>query len=127
MLKGGTEALHTNRILSEVIGRSAEGAGISEGWLQLLETREDVNNMLKLDELIDLIIPRGSNEFVRYIMDNSRIPVLGHADGICHVYIDADADLQMAADISVDVKCQYVAVCSAMETLLVHEAAASDF
>ena len=76
--------------------------------------------MLKMDQYIDLIIPRGSNEFVRYIMDNSRIPVLGHADGICHCYVD-EADLEMAARIVVDSKTQYVAVCNATETLLVHE------
>ena len=76
--------------------------------------------MLKEDTLIDLIIPRGSNSFVRYIMDNSRIPVLGHSDGICHVYIDRDADLHKALKISLDSKTQNVAVCNAMETLLVH-------
>lgn len=127
MLKGGAEAINTNRILAAVISAASAGAGIPQGWLQLLERREDVNNMLKLDDYIDLIIPRGSNEFVRYIMDHSRIPVLGHADGICHVYVDADADLDMAARIAVDAKCQYVAVCNAMETLLVHATVAADF
>jgi len=83
--------------------------------------------MLKEDALIDLIIPRGSNEFVRYIMDNSRIPVLGHADGICHVYVDASADLDMAVSIAVDSKAQNVSVCNAMETLLVHRDIAADF
>ena len=97
-----------------------------DGWLGLLETRSDVAEMLKLDKYIDLIIPRGSNEFVQHIMNNSNIPVLGHADGICHVYIDADADLDMAVNIAVDSKCQYVAVCNAEETLLVHEKIAPD-
>jgi glutamate-5-semialdehyde dehydrogenase len=83
--------------------------------------------MLALDEYIDLIIPRGSNEFVRYIMDNTNIPVLGHADGICHVYVEAQADLDMAVNIAVDSKCQYVAVCNAAETLLVDEKIAKDF
>ena len=83
--------------------------------------------MLKLDKYIDLIIPRGSNEFVRYIMDNSRIPVLGHADGICHCYVDRDADIKMAVDIVNDSKTQYVAVCNATETLLVHSGIAEDF
>ena len=83
--------------------------------------------MLKEDTLIDLIIPRGSNAFVRYIMDNSRIPVLGHADGICHVYVDAEADLQMAVRLSVDSKAQNVSVCNAAETLLVHRKIAADF
>ena len=127
LLKGGTEATNTNRILASVIREATRRAGIPDGWLQLLETREDVNDMLKLDQLIDLIIPRGSNEFVRYIMDHSRIPVLGHADGICHVYVDAAADPEMATRIAVDAKCQYVAVCNAMETLLIHEDVGAQF
>ena len=96
-------------------------AGIPEGWLALLEARSDVTHMLSLDKYIDLIIPRGSNEFVQYIMDNTNIPVLGHADGICHVYIDRLADIDMAINITVDSKCQYVAVCNAAETVLVHK------
>ena len=92
-----------------------------EGWIQLLETRQDVADMLALDEQIDLIIPRGSNDFVRHIMHSTNIPVLGHADGLCHVYVHADADLDMAVRITVDSKCQYVAVCNAAETLLVDD------
>jgi glutamate-5-semialdehyde dehydrogenase len=121
MLKGGSEAAETNRILAETITRATVEAGIPDGWLGLLETRSDVADMLKLDESIDLIIPRGSNEFVKYIMDNTRIPVLGHADGICHVYIDKAADKDMAVRIAVDSKTQYMAVCNAAETLLVHQ------
>jgi len=83
--------------------------------------------MLALEEHIDLIIPRGSNEFVRYIMSNTNIPVLGHADGICHVYVDGDADLDMAVSVTVDSKCQYVAVCNAAETLLVDAQVAETF
>ena len=83
--------------------------------------------MLAMDNYIDLIIPRGSNEFVRYIMNNTNIPVLGHADGICHVYVDSDADLDMAVNIAVDSKCQYVAVCCAAETMLVDEKIAKEF
>ncbi len=127
LLKGGSEATETNRILAKVIAEASEKAGLPKGWIQLLETREDVAEMLKLDEYIDLIIPRGSNEFVRYIMNNTNIPVLGHADGICHVYVDGDADLDMAVNIAVDSKCQYVAVCNAAETLLVDEKIAKDF
>lgn len=124
LLKGGSEAARTNRILADTIGEAAARAGLPSGWLGLLETRADVTDMLALDDFIDLIIPRGSNAFVRHIMDNTHIPVLGHADGICHVYIDREADLQQAIRITVDSKCQYVAVCNAVETILVHEAVA---
>lgn len=127
LLKGGSEALNTNRALAEVITQASEAAGVPAGWLQLLETRADVGDMLKLDAFIDLIIPRGSNDFVKYIMDNSTIPVLGHADGICHLYVDSEADLAMAVDLTVDSKCQYVAVCNALETLLVHTSVAAEF
>jgi len=125
LLKGGSEAARTNRILADTIAAAAEKADLPGGWLGLLETRSDVADMLAMDQYIELIIPRGSNEFVRYIMDNTHIPVLGHADGICHVYIDGDADLEMALRIAVDSKCQYVAVCNAAETILVHEACAA--
>lgn len=127
LLKGGSEARETNRVLTEVIAEATEEAGMPSNWVKLLETRSDVNEMLKMDDYIDLIIPRGSNDFVRYIMNNSNIPVMGHADGICHCYVEADADLEMAARIVVDSKTQYVAVCNALETLLVHKAAAPDF
>lgn len=127
LLKGGSEARETNRILTEVIAGATQEAGIPANWLALLKTRSDVDEMLKMDECIDLIIPRGSNDFVRYIMSNSRIPVLGHADGICHLYVDEDADLDMALKIAVDSKTQYVAVCNAAETLLVHEKIAPGF
>jgi glutamate-5-semialdehyde dehydrogenase len=127
LLKGGSEAAGTNRILTEVISKASEKAGLPNGWIQLLETRQDVADMLALDEYIDLVIPRGSNEFVRYVMDNTNIAVLGHADGICHVYVDSDADLDMAVNITVDSKCQYVAVCNAAETLLVDNKIAEKF
>lgn len=127
LLKGGSEATRTNRILADIIARAAASAGLPDGWLGLLETRADVAKMLDLDQDIDLIIPRGSNEFVRHIMDNTRIPVMGHADGICHVYVDANADSEMAVKLTVDSKCQYVAVCNAAETLLVHSAIAPAF
>lgn len=121
LLKGGSEASNTNKILTEIIAESTKDAGIPEGWIQLLETRSDVDEMLKLDEYIDLVIPRGSNEFVKYIMDNSNIPVLGHAEGICHVYIDDEADIEMAIEVAVDSKIEYVAVCNAAETILIHK------
>ena len=127
LLKGGSEAANTNRILAEVIADAAAKAKMPDGWIGLMETRDDVSAMLGLDNYIDLIVPRGSNEFVSYIMKNTSIPVLGHADGICHVYIDSEADIEMAVDIAIDSKCQYPAVCNAAETLLLHSAAAADF
>jgi glutamate-5-semialdehyde dehydrogenase len=127
LLKGGSEAAHTNRVLAETIAAAGRAAGLPDSWIHLLETRQDVAEMLALDEHIDLLIPRGSNEFVRYIMDHTNIPVLGHADGICHVYVAAAADLEMAVRIAVDSKCQYVAVCNAAETLLVDSEIAEEF
>ncbi len=127
LLKGGSEAANTNKILAKVIADATAKAGIPDGWIQLLETRQDVAEMLKMDEDIDLVIPRGSNEFVRYIMNHTNIPVLGHADGICHVYVDGAADIDMAVKIAVDSKCQYVAVCNATETLLVDSKIAKEF
>ncbi|MDJ0991391.1 MAG: glutamate-5-semialdehyde dehydrogenase [Desulfobacterales bacterium] len=124
MLKGGSEAAATNRILADIIARAGQEAGMPDGWLHLMETRADVAALLEMDIFIDLIIPRGSNDFVRHIMDNTRIPVLGHADGICHVYVDRAAELEMARRIAVDSKTQYVAVCNAAETFLVHAAVA---
>ncbi len=120
LLKGGREALHSNAALFAVLREASEAAGLPAGWAGLMTTREEVGEMLKLDRYIDLIIPRGSNAFVRYIMENSSIPVLGHSDGICHVYIDRDCDELMAAKVVVDAKTQYPAVCNACETLLVH-------
>lgn len=125
LLKGGSEAMNTNRILAKLIEEATEKAGIASGWINLLETRDDVSAMLSLDEYIDLIVPRGSNEFVQYIMKNTNIAVMGHADGICHVYIDSEADLDMALNVAVDSKCQYPAVCNAMETLLINESVAA--
>ena len=127
LLKGGREALRTNQVLCSCLRQAAEEVGLPADFAQLLATRDDVAAMLKEDDLIDLIIPRGSNAFVRYIMDNSRIPVLGHADGVCHVYVDAAADLDMAVSIAVDSKAQNVSVCNAMETLLVHQDIAAAF
>lgn len=124
-LKGGSEAVNTNRILASLIEKASVRAGIPEGWITLLESRAEVNEMLDLDEYIDLLIPRGSNQFVRYIMDHTKIPVLGHADGVCHVYVHEDASPEMARRIVVDSKTQYVAVCNAAETLLV-DASLSD-
>lgn len=127
LLKGGREARETNRCLFEVIREATRTAGVPMGWIQLIESREDVGEMLSMDDAIDLLIPRGSNAFVQYMMAHTKIPVMGHADGICHVYIDEAADPAMAITIAEDAKCQYPAVCNAMETLLVHSAVPSSF
>ena len=125
ILKGGSEASHSNRVLYEII-RDAT-AEMPEGWAQLIEAREDVDTILDMDESIDLVMPRGSSAFVQYIQDNTSIPVLGHTEGVCHVYVDDDADLAMANDIALDAKVQYPAVCNAVETLLVHADVAETF
>jgi len=128
LLKGGSEALNTNKELAKIIRKSIkDNKGIPEDSVQLLETREEIKKILNIDEFIDLIVPRGSNKLVRYIKEHSKIPVLGHADGVCHVYIDKDADMKKAVSISYDSKCQYPAVCNAMETLLVHKGVAKKF
>lgn len=128
ILKGGSEALNTNKILADIIKNSIEETDkCFENTITLIETREDVSEILKYNKYINLIIPRGSNEFVQYIQKNSSIPVLGHADGICHLYIDKEIDMKSAIDITVDSKTQYVAVCNALETLLVHKNIAKEF
>ncbi len=123
ILKGGSEARETNRVLHSLFVRAIAHAELSNA-LQLVETREQIRTMLELDDQIDLMIPRGSNDLVRFIQQNTRIPVLGHADGLCHLYIHHDADPSMAAAVARDAKTQYPAVCNAIETLLVHEEAA---
>jgi glutamate-5-semialdehyde dehydrogenase len=126
ILKGGKEALHTNRILCKLIREAAADVDPALGEsVQQVESREDIGEMLKLDHLIDLMIPRGSNELVRAIKENTKIPVLGHTDGICHMYIHERADIHMAVELTYDAKCQYPAVCNAIETLLVDEGIAA--
>jgi glutamate-5-semialdehyde dehydrogenase len=124
LLKGGSEAAETNRALFVLIRDAGVSAGLPDGWIGLLETRADVRELLEMDRDVDLIVPRGSNEFVRQIMESTRIPVLGHADGICHLYLDAACDPAMAIRLAVDSKTQYVAVCNAVETILIHESLA---
>jgi glutamate-5-semialdehyde dehydrogenase len=119
LLKGGREAGHTNAAIGEVIRGVLEKYGVRDA-VQLVSTREEIAELLKMDDLINLVIPRGSNEMVRSIQHSTRIPVLGHADGVCHVYIDEFADTDKAVKIAVDSKAQYPAVCNAAETLLVH-------
>jgi glutamate-5-semialdehyde dehydrogenase len=127
VFKGGSEAQHSNRTLFQVLVQAAGTvAGIPTEAFQLMESRDDVNAILEFDEYIDLLIPRGSNAFVRFIQDHTRIPVLGHAAGICHVYVDRHADVVKAVQVVLDSKIQYAAVCNAAETLLVHQGAAED-
>jgi glutamate-5-semialdehyde dehydrogenase len=128
IFKGGSEALNSNRVIFDLLNEAAESTkGMPSGAFQLMETREEVNDILSMDAYIDLLIPRGSNAFVKYMQDNTKIPVLGHADGICHVYVDDEADLSKAYDVCFDSKVQYPAVCNAMETLLVNENIADKF
>lgn len=127
ILKGGSEALHTNRILFSLMRQAALSAGFPEAAYALAETREEIGELLACDGWVDLLIPRGSNAFVRYIMDHTRIPVLGHAAGVCHIYVDAAADLAQAAKIVLDAKTQYPAACNAVETLLVSRTVAPEF
>jgi len=126
VLKGGSEALNSNRALYETILKATNNV-LPKGSIQLIETRQQVKQILKLNQYIDLLIPRGSNKFVKYIQENTKIPVLGHSDGICHVYVDEDADLKKAINVCFDSKCQYSAVCNAMETMLVHKKIADKF
>lgn len=127
ILKGGKEAYATNTALAEIITRAGTEAGLPDGFLTLLTSREETNELLSCHDCVDLLIPRGSGEFVKYIMDNTLIPVMGHADGVCHVYVDGSADVKKAIDIVVDSKTQYPAACNSVETLLVDEAAAHTF
>ncbi len=126
-MKGGSEAVNSNRILFQIIEQASVSVGVPKGWITLMESRSDVAEMLLLDQYIDLIIPRGSNAFVQYIMQHSSIPVMGHADGVCHLYIHEKADRDMALKIAVDSKTQYVAVCNACETILVDASIAKEF
>jgi len=121
MMKGGSEALHSNRALTDLLREALSAAGQEADAVQNVEGREAVAGLLELDHHIDLVIPRGSADLVRSIQATSRIPVLGHADGICHVFVDVAADPAMAARIVVDAKTDYAAVCNAAETLLLHQ------
>ena len=127
ILKGGSEARCTNEAVMEALKHGLRSSAVSADALTLLTTRQESLALLRLDGLVDLIIPRGSNELVRFIQDNTRIPVLGHADGICHLYVDAAADVGQALRVAIDSKTQYPAACNAIETLLVHEAIAPAF
>lgn len=121
VLKGGKEAMNSNRALFKVIADALDDTPLTSSSLMLIESHEDVASILKMDKYIDLIIPRGSNAFVRYVMDNTRIPVLGHADGICSIYVDESADMDIAIPVVLDSKVQYPAACNAVEMILVNE------
>ena len=121
MLKGGSEANLTNSEIVNALQQGLSNSGLDKNAICLLTNRKDSMSMLNLENHINLIIPRGSNELVKFIQENTRIPVLGHADGICHLYIDNEANLEMALSVALDSKIQYPAACNAIETLLVHK------
>ncbi|MCU0603530.1 MAG: glutamate-5-semialdehyde dehydrogenase [Desulfobacterales bacterium] len=129
ILRGGSEALHSNRALAAVIGGVLAGSGLPEAAVQVVpvKDRAAVNALLQQEEHIDLIIPRGGEELIRFVVAHSRIPVLKHYKGVCHVYVDEGADLAMAEEISFNSKVQRPGVCNAMETLLVHRSEAERF
>jgi glutamate-5-semialdehyde dehydrogenase len=127
ILKGGKEAIRSCEALVRAIHQGLSQVGIDPAVVHLLTTREETLELLRLEQYVDLIIPRGSNDFVRFVQENTRIPVLGHADGICHLYVDQSADLQKAVTIAIDAKTHYPSACNAIETLLVHAAVAPRF
>ena len=115
------EGLRTNRTLFDIIHRAVINAGLPADCMMQLEARSEINELLECHDSVDLLIPRGSNAFVQYIMNHTKIPVMGHADGICHIYVDKEADLAKAVPIIVDAKTQYVSACNTVETILIHE------
>lgn len=129
ILRGGSEAIHSNMAIARIFVEGAVAAGVPEHAVQLVETtdRAAVGEMLKMDKHIDLIVPRGGKSLIARILDESRIPVVAHLDGICHTYVHSDADLAMAKAICLNAKLQRPGVCNAMETLLVHADAAPRF
>jgi len=126
ILKGGKETARTNKILFGLVHGAAVEAGLPESCLLQVELHNEIDELLKCQGDVDLLIPRGSNQFVQYIMDNTNIPVMGHAAGICHIYLDEKADLAKSVPVIVDAKTQYPAVCNAVETLLVNRKIAAD-
>ncbi|MEX1317215.1 MAG: glutamate-5-semialdehyde dehydrogenase [Synechococcaceae cyanobacterium] len=127
LLKGGREASRSCAAILEALRGGLAGSAVDPSVLELLTSRQESLALLRLDGLVDLIIPRGSNALVRFIQDNTRIPVLGHADGVCHLYVDRQVDPDQALRVAIDAKTQYPAACNAIETLLVHEAVAPVF
>lgn len=127
ILKGGKETTYTNRILFSLIHEAAVKAGLPEKCLLQAEQHNEIDELLECHDSVDLLIPRGSNAFVQYIMNHTSIPVLGHADGVCHMYVDKDYDIKKAIPLIIDGKTQYTAACNAVETVLVHRDIAADF
>lgn len=127
VLKGGKETANTNRVLFRIIHESIVEAGLPAESLFQAEAHSEIDELLSCHETVDLLIPRGSNKFVQHIMNNTKIPVMGHADGICHIYVDKDYDIEEAIPIIVDAKIQYAAACNAVETLLIHKDIAEEF
>ena len=127
ILKGGKETARTNRVLFETIHKAAVEAGLPEKCLLQAELHNEIDELLSCEKDVDLLIPRGSNAFVQYIMNNTKIPVMGHADGVCHIYVDRDADQELAIPVLLDAKTQYTAACNAVETILVHRDIAQEF
>ena len=127
VLKGGKETACTNRALFDVLSKAAAGSGIPAQCYYLAETHQEIDELLGCDKDVDLLIPRGSNRFVRYIMDHTSIPVMGHAEGICHLYVDDLADIDKKLDIIADAKTQYPVACNAVETVLVKRSIAAEF
>ena len=128
IFKGGSEAGESNRTIFKILLKAIESTSdMPEGAFQLMETREEVMDLLNLDTYIDLLIPRGSNEFVKFIQNNTKIPVLGHTSGVCHIYVDEYANLDTALKVCFDSKVQYPAACNAIETLLVNRRIADSF
>lgn len=127
ILKGGKETANTNRILFDLIHEAVISAGLPADSMLLAQSHSEIDELLDCHGYVDLLIPRGSNAFVRYIMDNTKIPVMGHADGICHIYVDKDADKDKAIKVIIDAKTQYTAVCNAVETLLINRSIAGEF
>lgn len=127
ILKGGREAAQTNRVLFGIIRDAADRAGLPDGCLFQAESHSEIDELLKCDRDVDLIIPRGSNRFVRSIMERTKIPVMGHSSGICHIYVDRDADQEMSVRVILDAKTQYPAACNAVETVLIDRGIADSF
>ena len=126
VLKGGKETARTNKVLFTVIHEAVTGCGLPQGCMLQAELHNEIDELLACDDCVDLLIPRGSNQFVQYIMNHTKIPVMGHADGVCHIYVDETYDMEKAIPI-IDAKTQYTAACNAVETLLVNRKAAGEF